>query len=278
MTIARFRQHAKIFGIAALLCATLGVAGCKTVGELWRHEAANRLSAPANLLKRQIDAGPFSIAVYERVHQKGGPATLYFEGDGTMAHATPDYPLALHLATRDLSENVIYIARPCQYAVTDTKSLCTKEYWDNGRFSLEVMEAMNVVLEKLKNRHDFHGYHLVGYEGGGTIAALLAAKRDDILTLRTVAANLDIKAHSTTPMESSLNPRDFAPDLAGIPQHHFIGAWDKELSPSVEQSFRHAMGQTSCVRISTVDEVDHQGGWANRWPSLLTMPVDCKAP
>ena len=280
MTIIRFRQHARFFGIATLLCAVLGVAGCKTVGEIWRHEAANRLSAPANLLKRQIDAGPFQIAVYERVHERGSAATLYIEGDGTMMHATPSYPLALHLATRDLAENVIYIARPCQYAVEEDNSPCTKDYWENGRFSLETMEAMNMVLEKLKNRYDFTGFNLVGYDGGGTVAALLAAKRSDILSLRTVAANLDIDVnsanHQKPAMQSSLNPRDFAADLAHIPQHHFIGAWDKDMLPNVSQSFRNAMGPSACVRISTVDEVDHEGGWANRWPSLLSMPVDCK--
>lgn len=282
MTIARFRQHARFFGLATLLCTILGVAGCKTVSEIWRHEAANRLSAPANMLKRQIDAGPFPIAVYERVHDKGGPATLYIEADGSMAHATPSEPIALHLATRDLAENVIYIARPCQYAVDEDNSPCTKNYWDNGRFSLETMEAMNNVLEKLKNRHSFSGYHLVGYDGGGTVAALLAAKRTDILTLRTVAANLDINVnsanHQKPAMASSLNPRDFASDLANIPQHHFIGAWDTDMRPNVSQSFRNAMGPTPCIRISTVDEVDHKGGWVNRWPSLLSMPVDCKAP
>lgn len=287
-----FRRYSKSIGLVALLCASIGSAGCKTMSEIYRHETAQRLAVPAHLLKRQVDAAPFSIAVYERVRAQGETATIYIEGDGDVktmgettliGHATPDYPLALHLATRDLGDNVIYVARPCQFPAYEVENgpCDSKKYAGPERFSFETMEAMNTVLDKLKNNHGFSGYHLVGYDGGGTVAALLAAKRQDVLSLRTVAANLDVDLnsanHKKPEMVGALNPRDFARDIAQIPQHHFIGEWDRVVAPNLSASFRDAMGPSNCTRISTVAEVDHEGGWANRWPSLLNEPVDCNA-
>lgn len=292
MALLTFNKHFKSLSIAIALCAVLGVSGCKTMREMYRHDAAERLAVPANLFKRQIAAGPFSIAVYERVRGREQTANIYIEGDGNVVHvddknitgnATPNFPTALHLATRDLNDNVIYIARPCQFeGPEDDKGPCaTKQYSGDSRFSLEALDAMNTVLDKLKNRHGLTGFNLIGYDGGGTVATLLAAKRQDILTLRTVAANLDTAVNSanqkTAKPLGGLNPRDFAKDIAYIPQHHFIGQWDKTILPNVSQSFRDAMGPSTCTRISTVGEVDHTAGWVNRWPALLKEPVDCLA-
>jgi hypothetical protein len=293
MTMTNLRRHAKLLGITVALCSVIGVAACKTPGELWRYESASRLAAPANLLKRQVSAGAFSVSVYERVRAPGKVANIYIEGDGrhtlldqatTSIDPTPSYPLALHLATRDLSENVIYVARPCQYNALDTtgdNSPCTRDYWNNGRFSIETMEAMNTVLDKLKNNHSLSGFNLIGYDGGAAVATLLAAKRKDVVSIRTVAGNLDTDLnsanHKQPGMVGSLNPRDFAADIAGIPQTHFIGEWDQVTGANLSQSFRNAMGHSNCVRISTVAQTDHEGGWANRWPSLLNEPVDCNA-
>lgn len=293
MTMTTLRRHTKFLGIAIALCSVIGVAACKTPGELWRYESASRLAAPANMLKRQISAGAFSISVFERVRAPGKVANIYIEGDGRTPlldnatssmsiDPTPTYPVALHLATRDLSDNVIYVARPCQYNALETtsdNSPCTRDYWKNGRFSITTMETMNTVLDKLKNHHGFTGFNLIGYDGGAAVATLLAAKRKDVMSLRTVAGNLDTDLntanHKQPDMVGSLNPRDFAADIANLPQTHFIGEWDKVTNANLSQSFRKAMGNSHCVRISTVAETDHEGGWVNRWPSLLNEPVDC---
>lgn len=277
--------------LCCALVALVGLSACaKTVTGFWKDEAAQRLAVPANMHKRQIAADPFSITVFERVYAEGKPATIYIEGDGKAwlsrhrpsMNPTPDYPVALHLATRDLGDNVIYVSRPCQYSGALAENThCAQEYWTDRRFSLEVMESMNTVLDKLRNRYDLRGFHLVGYSGGAAVAAMLAAKRDDVLSLRTVAGNLDHVVlntnHGVSQMPGSLNPADFAGDIAHIPQHHFVGAWDEVVNRNVYDSFRGKMGKSHCARMSLVDEVTHEDGWVNRWPSLLTQPVDCKA-
>ena len=280
----------RAFTLLLACAAILGLGAC-AIHDIWQEEAADRLASPAHMLKRLIDTDSYRITTYQRIHEKYGEAVVYIEGDAikyagktvVSTNPTPDYPLALHLATRDLSDNVIYMARPCQYEkVSGADHLCAKETWTTNRFSLDAMESMNAVLDQLKKSNGFSGFHLVGYDGGGTVAALLAAKRKDVLSLRTVAGVLDTDTHNayhTQPLlpPGTLNPRDFAKDLAHIPQHHFIGAWDEEVTPKLSENFRGAMGPSSCLRISTVDEVDHEGGWVNRWPSLLKEPVDCAA-
>jgi hypothetical protein len=288
-----FRHGIKVLGLTAVLCITLGIAGCdRSANELWYNEAGDRLSGPADMNRRQIEADPFLITVFEKVHQPGSVATLYFEGDGERAmtgvkevamNPTPKYPLALHLAAMDNAENVISVARPCQYSgpIEKIGSVCKKDYWRNGRYSIEILNSMNTVVDKLKSRYGFTAFNFVGYDGGAAIATLLAAKRKDVLTLRTVAGNLDPDVnnanHGLPPATGSLNPKDFAKDLAGIPQQHFIGEWDKDVAPNVYQSFRDAMGPSSCIRYTKVAEMDHTGGWANHWPSLLAQPLDCNA-
>jgi len=279
----------KYFAAIALVSALI-VAGCTTTyGDLLKEETASRLATPANLHKIRVQTDPFAVTVFERAYTKGAPATIYIEGDGldlldkvkVSTNATPDYPMGLHLATRDLGDNVIYVARPCQYsALEDVHSTCPPEFMTSKRYGIEVMTAMNDVLDQLKNRHGLTGFNLVGYEGGATVAALLAAKRKDVLSLRTVAGILDTSVMAPESAAgvtlSSLNPKDFAKDLATLPQHHFFGEGDTKITPNMSAGFFQAMGQTSCAQSSVIEDVDHKNGWVNRWPSLLDMPVSCR--
>jgi len=290
------RNHIKFVTLSAALCATLGVAACgKTSYDVWRYESGDRLSAPADMMKRQVTADPFMITVFEKVRKEGGVADIYFESDGAISYLgdkvmsvatnpTPSYPLGLHLASRDNADNVISIARPCQYSGMSADrlgQLCKRDVWNNGRYSIETMNAMNTALDKIQKRYGFTGFHFIGVDGGAAVAVLLAAKRKDVLSLRTVAGILDTDRyeaeHKRTSLKDSLNPKDFAKDIAGLPQHHFIANWDKDMSPAVYQNYRNAMGPSSCIRYSLVDEVDHWKGWANRWDSLLKAPVNCDA-
>lgn len=287
------RQYIKVVSLAAVLCTTIGLAACKTPGDVWSYEAADRLSAPADMLKRQVTAEPYMITVFEKVHKKGSVANVYFETDGDLSYmgentinkdTTPSYPLGLHLASRDNADNVISVARPCQYSGMEGKrpgTQCNKDVWSNGRYSIETMNAMNKALDKIKERYDFTGYNIVGVDGGAAVAVLLAAKRKDVISLRTVAGILDTDRyeanHKRKPLTNSLNPKDFAKDVANIPQHHFLGNWDQDVTPDIYQSFHDAMGPSSCIRYSLVADVDHWKGWANRWNSLLTQPLNCTA-
>lgn len=78
---------------------------------------------------------------------------------------------------------------------------------------------------------------LIGYSGGGVLAALIAARRTDVRRIVTVAANLDLAVWTRTlgvdAMRNSLDPAREADRIEAIPQYHLAGASDEAVPPSV---------------------------------------------
>lgn len=274
-----------VFGLALTLAACGGVSG-----EL-RKQTAHRIAMPAFMVERWIPAGLFQLNAWERMHARGKAATVYIEGDGVpwglrtgqgiapTLIPTPKDPVALHLASRDMAENVVYLARPCQYLGTDKIGECPRTYWEDGRFAPEVIDAYMLALDEIKARYDITGFHFVGYDGGANVAALVAGARGDALSLRTVAGNLnpDLMAvmHETPPLTEALNATTIAPSLADLPQYHFIGAADDVTPPAVYHSYRQAMGPSPCTHYSLIQDADHTRGWVEKWPQLLQIPLEC---
>jgi len=271
----------------------LSIAACAAPTPL-RDEVAMRIASPAWMNKRNIDTGDFTLTTFERMHTKSVPVTIYIEGDGTATRSaaaikandpTPNNPVALHLASRDKADNVAYIARPCQYthmthydhSTPHEETECAPAYWGDKRFNDSVITAYNNALDNIETQYGTKDFHLVGYDGGGAIAAILAAKRDDVLSLRTVAGNLDHNAQSVylgiPPLNESLNAIDFAADLRDVPQHHFIGGQDETIKPAVLNSYLQAIGDSPCVKYTLIQEAEHDSGWVDKWPALLKSDI-----
>lgn len=255
----------KITGFASLIVLGGCISGALPV---MRAETAQRIAAPAWMLKRDIPATPFTLRAYERIHARHASADIYIEGDGhsdsAAADPTPTDPLALHLASKDKADNVIYIARPCQYTAAATdNTLCTDNAYVTGdkKFSQKVINAYNAALDDISRRYDIAGFNLIGYDGGGTLATLIAAQRKDILSLRTVAADL-------TPVKD-IN------GLSALPQYHFLGGQDQITPPADFYSYAQSMPPTPCMQSMLVQEAGHEDGWVNKWPELLKIPVNC---
>jgi len=111
------------FKLASLGLVSLSLVACGTQTHL-RQETANRIAVPAFMIERNIPTGNFDLNVWERMHRRGQPMTVYVEGDST-SNPTPANPVALHLASRDLAKNVAYIARPCQFIKFPEKKGCS---------------------------------------------------------------------------------------------------------------------------------------------------------
>lgn len=288
MTDFNFKKF-RNFCSATALVASLGLGACYLDISEMRLETAKRIATPSFMLHREIPAAPFMLTVHERIHQKGSAATVYIEGDGVAwvskkrvsLDPTPRNPISLHLASRDSSKNVIYMARPCQYSKMMAAGPCDVKYWTSDRFSPEVMNSMDAALDNIKSKYDITEFNLVGFSGGGAVAALLTAERNDVASLRTVAGNMDHETlnriHNVSQMPRSLNPVGVAASIANVPQHHFIGEWDEVVTPAIFDSFRAAAGPSNCIRSSMVKKVDHEDGWVNIWPDLLAAPLDCQS-
>ncbi|MEM6812059.1 MAG: alpha/beta hydrolase [Pseudomonadota bacterium] len=267
-------------------------------------QTSERIARPAFMVERSINNEQFQLQAWERMHNRGQPATIYIEDDGTaiefsenqidtvllksisnkdqrLIDPTPENPVALHLASRDRSKNLAYLARPCQFIKFPESKGCDASYWKERRYTPEVVAAYQDALNDIAARFDINGFHLVGYGGGANIAAVLAAKRDDVLSLRTVAGNLSpafVNEYHDGKMPyatNSLLATDFGEALSQVPQHHFIGAADQRIPPGSYHSYRQSIGLSDCISYSVVQDADHERGWVQLWPQLLGIIPQC---
>lgn len=131
---------------------------------------------------------------------------------------------------------------------------------------------MDSALNQLKDMFDARRLTLVGYSGGGAVAALLAVRRSDVIRLVTVAANLDHEAwteyHRLSPLRESLNPIDDAIQLREISQVHFVGSADIVVPPKIVHTFKKTLGHSPRVDVQTLSGFDHECCWVEAWPRL----------
>lgn len=251
------------------------------------RERAALLAKKAGLNSQNLQTSPFELRIWLRITAPDKPVRVYIEGDGfawmsrtrPSDDPTPRQPTGLMLAAADTSANVLYLARPCQFVGPPLPANCSATWWTDNRFSPQVVQAMNEALSQALSPWPDVRIDLVGYSGGGAIAALIAARRDDVRSLRTVAGNLDVAyvnaAHNVSAMPHALSAIDVAPQLANLPQIHFTGSADTTVPPATARRFQQAAGGR-CVRIEEVPGMAHGSDWAAVWPSLLQQQPDCR--
>lgn len=251
-----------------------------------RQSLGPDLAATAGWKWEVLNSGQFDLAIAASPRRAGNILTVYIEGDGLAylsrtepaMDPTPTDPVALRLALRHPGNGpVVYLARPCQYVLPVRPRNCKDAYWTSARYAPEVLESADAALNQLSVRAGA-GTHLVlvGYSGGGAIAALLAERRTDVVGLVTVAANLDLdrwaESLGLTPLAASLNPSADAARLSSMPQVHFIGVQDKVVESSVLKSFLTHLPANAPVRTIEVEGQSHSCCWAKAWLSLSRSP------
>jgi len=273
----------KKYRILAAACFLAIFSSCVSLHET-RCLDADLIAYDARLKKTEVKTDPFVLTAYSRIDKKGEPVHIYIEGDGyawitptrISSDPTPRQSLALELATKDPAPNVIYLARPCQYTPEECDSACGPYYWTNGRFSEPVVKSVDQAVAYFVKEAGAPGVHFTGYSGGAAVAVLVAARRNDVLSLTTVAGNLDPeavnKAHDASSLEGSLNPMDFAENVKNIPMRHFIGTLDNTVPSSIARSFAERCGDSSARSITEINRATHSDGWEEHWPELLREP------
>jgi poly(3-hydroxybutyrate) depolymerase len=267
--------------VLPMLLAACLLAAC--AGDPTVH--ADAMAQPAGLQRDQVQAGTFMLTTYSRITRTDQALTVYIEGDGLAWRSrnqasddpTPHRALGLSLAVADTAPNVVYLARPCQFTPMSGNPRCAVTYWTDKRYAEEVVASMNTAVTKYLRCLPGQRVNLVGYSGGGALAVLIAARRDDVASLRTVAGNLDHVAvnrlHQVSPMLGSLNAIDVAQRVATIPQLHVSGDDDKVVPASVTRTFVAAVG--ACAQLHVVEGMAHEGDWAGKWPALLALTLPC---
>lgn len=251
-------------------------------------DTAQSIADKGQLRHEIIAASPFALTSFHKLSKPNAPLHIYIEGDGQAwlsrtqpaLDPTPSDPLALKLAALDPAPNIVYLARPCQYSGLLNQAPCPSQYWRSARYAPEVLQSYNRALDTFKARAGASEIDLIGFSGGAAVAALLAGQRNDVASLRSVAGNLDHRAHSAyhnvSLLSGSLNPPDYAAQLAHIPQHHFIGGQDKIVPRQIYDRYSAALPQRNCTSYQIIPEAAHMEGWTHNWPALLAQPVSCQ--
>jgi dienelactone hydrolase len=234
--------------------------------------------------KSFIKTEDFTLTSCTRITKLGEPVRIYIEGDGCAwisrrrlsNDPSPSYPLVIELVSRDSALNVAYIARPGQYTENGAFDL-DPSYWSNKRFSQEVIQSLDEAIDVIAKKAQSKSIELVGYSGGAAIAVLVAARRDDVVSLRTIAGNLDpdkvSRYHSVDRLNGSLNPIDFVSAVKNIPQRHFLGSQDAIIPAFVTKSFVAKAGDKNYESITIVRGTTHTKGWHQNWDKLVTLPL-----
>ena len=255
---------------AVTLLVVVAVSGCADLERV--RVDADRFAAQAGLERTELSAGAFRLLSYQRSEpSNGGNLHIYIEGDGRAwpnryrppSNPTPLDSVALRLAVRDRSDNVVYLARPCQYLSPGPE--CDARWWTTHRYSEAVVGAMNAVVDIVKAQHHGRDITLIGHSGGGVIAAVLAARRSDVSALITVASPLSLDAWTSALELSALphciNPAHYAQQLASIPQVHLVGSGDEIVPISVVNDFMRRLPEGHQATVIVMPDADHRCCW-----------------
>lgn len=219
----------------------------------------------------------FQHVIYENAvttpHSKS--LNVYIGSDGTPWNVdvpskdpTPRNPITLRLMTRD-PQPAILVGRPCYHGLSDSHG-CQQSIWTSARYSRIVVESMADVIRRYLSRNSYESVTLVGYSGGGALAALLAAELDQATMLLTIAANLDTDAwtnhHNYEPLSTSVNPANEPPLPESIEQVHYFGSLDSNVPISTTDRY---FAMNSNAERREIAKFDHVCCWETVWPSIL---------
>ncbi|PZW65894.1 hypothetical protein F471_03404 [Pseudomonas sp. URMO17WK12:I1] len=262
--------------LGALLVFALG--GCQSP-----QERLGELAGQHHRLQT-LDSKPFPLLL-------GAPAQVpaaarmrvYLEGDG-QAWATPSQPsldpsprdlLVARLAFSDPTPS-LYLARPCQFV---TAPGCTTSLWTSRRFGSDVLGSLDGALDLIKARYGNQTFELVGYSGGAALALLLAARRDDVVSVQTLAGNLSprywAQLRQLSPLEGSLEPLDYRERLRAVTQRHLAGDADSVVPAGMLHHYLDGLGEARCVQTVSRTQVSHHTGWEQAWAAWRSQPIAC---
>lgn len=249
------------------------ISSCGSLTLSGARDHAATLTLKAGWLPKISSTLHFDVLTYRSPHfEPQKTLTIVLEGDGRAwlnkhqpsNDPTPLDPVGLRLAL-SLNRNAVYIARPCQFVEGGHRRNCSPVLWTNARFSPEIVNAVDVVINQYMEEYGANELRLVGFSGGGTLAALLTVRRSDVIQLVTVAAPLDIHAwtkhHGISSLRNSLNPADQTEGLAKTPQIHIVGQKDKVVPLFLTKKFILKLPVGHNARLIMIEGADHLCCW-----------------
>lgn len=186
---------------------------------------------PNDFVRQDIQTQNYEIATWQKINNlKNNTLHIYIEGDGHAFNVygrpsfdpTPQSTTLRQIAFNDNFDNVVYIARPCQF-VMDKK--CSVSDWTNGRFSQKIIDSVAFAVKQISKGRDIV---LIGYSGGAMVSGLIIEQNKDLSVKQwfTIAGVLDhdkwTQYFGDEKLDASLNLKQ----LPKIKQTHFVGNRD----------------------------------------------------
>jgi len=198
---------------------------------------------------------------------------VFIDGDGTpwktphkiSLNPDPINPLVLKLMTNTPNPS-IYLSRPCYW---ERNIHCNYLWWTNRRYSKQVVDIMVKVLKKISSK--YKNITLVGYSGGGTLAALIANSVIKVSKLITLSGNLNhvkwTQYHNFSPLTESLNSFNFVLPST-LTQFHFAAENDKIILSTWIKEFSDKQINS---RYILMNNFDHRCCWVEKWGEILEL-------
>lgn len=172
----------------------------------------------------------FEIATWQKLTNSCSPVHMYIEGDGNAfdvygyptTDPTPKGRFVRELATSDNAENVVYMARPCQFICSEN---CNQRDWTGGRFSEKVIDSMAEAIRKVAKGREII---LIGYSGGALLSGLIIQNNEDLMVKKwvTIAGVLNHSAWTEYFNDSPLSDSIDLDELPNVPQLHYVAEYD----------------------------------------------------
>lgn len=242
------------------------------------------LQLPIDAQLHILDTQPFPLLA-AMLHAPSNVPVLriYIEGDGH-AWISPRQPSMdpsprgswfAQLALEDPQPSV-WLARPCQYVRAER---CQVGDWTHARFSAEALASLDQALDLLKREHGSERLELIGYSGGAALALLLAAQRDDVQAVQSLAGNLSprlwVQQQKLSPLHGSLDPLDQRERLKNLPQRHMAGTFDRTVPANLAEQWRQHLDDSPCIQIEHILGLDHSNGWPSAWRKRRNTTPRC---
>lgn len=185
---------------------------------------------PDNFVYVPVLSADYDIATWQKISSPVSPIRIYIEGDGhafdgygkPTSNPTPKSYMLRDMASRDNSPNVVYMARPCQFIMSDN---CNITDWTSGRFSTHNIDTMANAIRHVANGRPVI---LIGYSGGAMISGLVIEKNPDIDVKQWITIAGVLNHHDWTEYfgDSPLSASENLNRLPRVPQCHYVADYD----------------------------------------------------
>lgn len=179
---------------------------------------------------------------------------FYLEGNGD---PNPQKPMALLLAQKDKTKNIVVLTRPCQYL--NNKVCNNKEIWGKERYNPEILNEMYELSLYFVKKYKPSDIEFVAYSDAAPIAFNLAQRFGRAKKVVTIAGVLDIYSYEKQNDSIKIKNKDFLNKsfVAETPQIHYIGSEDKNITKSMTERYIMNLHNTRSVKIKEVHGMTH---------------------